>query len=170
MATNQASVIKITENQKKKLTQIQAGTHSPLHLKLRSEIILLASEGNSNNTIERTMQISGETVTQWRNRYAQAGKELALIESENPRNLRASIEKVLSDEPRSGKPPTFTDEQVACIIAVSCQSPEELGLPFSHWTSSSLRDEVIKRGIVSSISAMQIGRFLKRERSKTTSS
>ena len=168
MARLQAATIKLTEQQEKILKQLQVGTHTAMHLKIRSEIILLASQGYTNNGIEKEMGIHGETITKWRNRYAQAQTELASVESETPRKLRNHIEKTLSDEQRSGKPPTFPDEVVACIIAISCQKPEESGLPFSHWTPTLLRDEVIKRGIVTSISATQISRFLKRERFKTT--
>ena len=151
------------------LTQLQNSTHSPLHFKQRAKIIMLAYEGYSNNAIERIMEIHGETVTKWRTRYASAYQELAATETENSRKLRERIETILSDKPRSGKPPTFKDEQVACIIALSCEQPDKLGLPFSHWTPELLRQEAIKRGIVSSISAMQISRFLKRKRIETPS-
>ena len=170
MARKQAQEIRISESQKKILTQMQSGTHSPQHYKQRAEIVLLASKGYSNNDIERMLMISGETITKWRNRYAANENELRKTEEENPRKLRSNIEKILSDEQRSGRSATFTDEQVACIIAMSCQKPEELELPFSHWTPELLKDEAIKRGIVSSISTSQVRRFLKRERSKAASS
>ena len=169
MARNQAVELNLSAAQEKILQQLLKGTHSPQHYKQRAEIILLASQGNSNNKIERMLNIHGETVTKWRNRYAGAEKELALTEEENPQKLRSAIEKVLSDEQRRGRTPKFTDEQVACIIALSLQKPEELGLPFSHWTISSLRDEVINRGIVAYISTTQVHSFLKGARYKATS-
>jgi len=170
MANNQAVAVNLSEKQEKILEQLHVGSHSPLHYKLRSKIILLASKGKSNNEIERTMQIGGEMITLWRNRFAAAENELALTEAENPRKLRSVIEKLLSDEPRSGKPPKFKDEQVACIIALSLQKPDEIELPFSHWTPALLKDEAIKRGIVSSISESQVRCFLKGKRFKATSS
>ena len=170
MAKNQAQEVKISESQKRILTQLQTGTHSPQHYKQRAEIVLLASKGYSNNEIERMLKISGETITKWRNRYVANENELRKVEEETPRKLRSNIEKILSDEQRSGRSATFTDEQVACIIAMSCQKPEELELPFSHWTPELLKDEAIKRGIVTSISTSQVRRFLKRERFKATSS
>ena len=170
MAKNQAKEIRLSDSQKKILTQMQTGTHNPQHYKQRAEIVLLASKGYSNNEIERMQKISGETITKWRNRYAANEKELEKIEEENPRKLRSTIEKIMSDEQRSGRSATFTDEQVACIVAMSCQKPEELGLPFSHWTPELLKDEAIKRGIVSTISTSQVRRFLKRKRFETASS
>ena len=166
---NQAREIKLSESQQKILTQIQTGTHSPQHFKQRAEIVLMAGAGYSNNEIERKLAISGETITKWRNRYGANKKELAKTEEENPRKLRNKIEKVLSDEHRSGRKATFTDEQVACIIAMSCQKPDDLGLPFSHWTPESLKEEAKRKGIVTTISASQVRRFLKRERIKATS-
>ena len=167
---NQAREIKLSENQRKILVQLQAGTHRPQHFKQRAEIVLMASSGKSNNEIERILKIRGETVTKWRNRFAGNAIELAKLEEENPLKLRSSIEKVLSDERRSGRAATFTDEQVACIIAMSCQKPEDLGVPLSHWTPELLKNEAIHRGIVPTISTSQVRRFLKRERFKATPS
>ena len=168
MYKTQASEIKLSEKQKRVLIQLKNGTHSPLHLKQRAEIILLANERNSNNEIERKMGINGETVTKWRDRYSNENEELLRIEIETPKKLKESLKKILSDAQRSGAPTTFNDEEVACIIALGCEKPVDLGLPFSHWSPSLLREEVIKRGIVKSISATQISRFFKRERFKAT--
>jgi len=170
MPRPQAQEVKLSKKQGEILKQLHSGTHSPQHFKQRAEIVLMASQGYSNNDMERELQISGETITKWRNRYAANEMELATTEDENPRKLRSVIEKVLSDEPRSGKPAKFTDEQVACIIAMSLQKPDELGLPFSHWTPELLKDEAIKKGIVPSISTSRVRVFLKRERFKSTSS
>lgn len=163
----QAPSIMLSEKQEKILMQLRNGTHSQLHLKRRSEIILLAYEGKSNHFIAKKTGLARGTVIAWRNRFFSAKEELAKVETETPRKLRAAIEAALSDEQRAGAPATFTDEQVACIIALSCEEPAQLGLPFSHWTPTLLREECIRRGIVSSISAMQIGRFLKRKGFKT---
>jgi transposase len=169
MAKKEAMRVDLSERQQKILTEMKHGTHMPSHYRQRAEIIILANEKYSNNEIERKMGIHGETITKWRNRYAGAKEELVKIETDEPLKLRSCIKSVLSDAPRPGKPATFTDEQVACIIAMSCQDPSEYKLPFSHWTSALLREEAIKTGIVVSISTMQISRFLKREGFKTTS-
>ena len=162
--------ITLNEHEKSILTEMKSGSHTPLHLKKRSEIILMASEGESNIGISRQVQMNRENVTKWRNRYATSSAELRKTAGETPRKLRSIIEKILSDAPRSGAPSTFTDEQVACIIALACELPESLGLPFSHWSPSLLRVEVINRGIVESISAVHVGRFLKGARLKAAPS
>jgi transposase len=47
------------------------------------------------------------------------------------------------------------------ILAVACEPPEKSGRPITHWTAHELADEVIKRGIVPSISVTQVGRYLR---------
>jgi hypothetical protein len=170
MPKKQAKEIKLNEHERAILTQMKNGTHTEEHLKKRSEIILRASAGESNRNISRETKIDRGSVREWRNRYAKASEELSKTESETPKKLRVLIEQVISDAPRSGAPSTFTDEQIACIIALACELPESLGLPFSHWSPSLLRKEVIDRGIVESISAVHIGRFLKGARFKASSS
>jgi putative transposase len=169
MPRREAAKITLSDKEREILTKINTGTHTAMNLIKRSGIILLAEKGESNNRIEKVLQIHGETVTQWRNRYAQAHEELVRVEKEEPRKFRAAIEKTLSDAPRPGTPPTFTDEQVACIIALACEKPEQLDLPFSHWTPTLLREEIIKSGVVKDISAMHVSRLLKRARIKASS-
>lgn len=167
MPWKEAVRIKLSEREEKILIQIKNGTHSAYHLKKRSEIVLPANGGESNNSIERELGISGETVTKWRNRYAESHEEITKTETETPKKMRTAIEAVLSDASRPGTPATFTDEQVACILALACEEPKNSELPFSHRTPGLLQKEVIKRGIADSISAVHIGRFLKRKRSET---
>ena len=48
------------------------------------------------------------------------------------------------------------------IVAIACEPVAESERPVTEWTARELADEAIKRGIVSSISTRQAGRFLKR--------
>ena len=75
----------------------------------------------------------------------------------------------MSDAHRSGSPGKFSAEQVAQIIAIACEVPQDSGYPVSHWTAQEIALEAEKRGIVNSISERQVGRFLKRGGSTTTS-
>jgi hypothetical protein len=54
-----------------------------------------------------------------------------------------------------------TAEPIAAILAVACEPPEDSVRPESHWIQPELTREVIKRGIVESISARHVDRFLK---------
>ncbi len=74
--------------------------------------------------------------------------------------LMEQISTVLSDEARPGGPATFGVEQIVEIVAVACELPTSSGRPISHWTPRELADQVVKRGIVTSISPRSVGRFL----------
>ena len=164
-----ASQIVLSEKQRKILNEMAKGTHTALHLKIRAQIILNAAQDWSNNKIEEHMQISPRKVRRWRDRYSIMWEELEQVERETPHKLRRTIEAILSDEQRPGGPPTFSNEQVAAIMAMACEDPAKFDLPISHWTPSLLQIEVIKIGIVESISVRQIGRFLKRKGITATS-
>ncbi len=47
------------------------------------------------------------------------------------------------------------------VLAVACEPPEKSGRPITHRTAHELADEVVKRGIVDSISTTQVGRYLR---------
>jgi transposase len=161
MQRYEASQIHLSEKQRRILEDYSKSTHQPQHLKIRAEIVLQAARGMSNNAIERNMGISARRVKCWRDRYSESQVKLTIIEEETPHKLRSAIIETLSDEQRPGAPMTFRAEQVAAIIALACEDPIELGLPFSHWSSASLQREAIARGIVASISSRQVSRFLK---------
>lgn len=77
-----------------------------------------------------------------------------------PQRLREAILDALSDAPRPGAPAKFTTEQVSQIVAVACEPPDLSGRPINHWTVRELRDEVLARKIVETISRAQVGRIL----------
>jgi len=47
---------------------------------------------------------------------------------------------------------TFSLEQILQLFAIACEKPEDYERPISHWTARELAEEVIKQGIVLSIS------------------
>lgn len=59
-----------------------------------------------------------------------------------------------------GAPATFTLEQITQLYALACAPPEQYGRPISDWTPGELADELIKQGIVESISPRHVGRLL----------
>ena len=89
----------------------------------------------------------------WRNRwYGFAG--IALDE--------LSISERLEDGPRPGKPTTISPEQVCRIVALACEAPAQSGRPISQWTGREIADEIMRRGIVDTISPRHAERLLKR--------
>jgi transposase len=152
----------ITEQQQEILRTLSRSTTASSRLRQRSSIILMAFDGLLNQAIAEAVGLVRRQVGRWRRRWANAWEQLILIECcESHARLRRAIEAVLSDEPRPGAPGKFTPEQVTQILAVACEPPEKSGRPITHWTGHELADEVVKRGIVASISPSQVGRYLR---------
>ena len=154
--------VTITERQHDILETIHNAPTASSQLRQRATIILLAFQKWGNEEIATEVALSRRQVSTWRRRWADAWQRLIRIEcTQTQAALRRAIEQVLHDEPRSGPPGKFTPEQIVAILAVACEPPEKSGRPITHWTAKELADEVIKRGIVPSISVAQVGRYLR---------
>jgi len=157
-----AKVVAVNEAEGRILEQITRETKSRAGLVKRSQIILgaAAAAGLSITAQAKALGMERNSVQKWRERWqaAQARRGVALETGK----LREAIEETLADQARSGVPPTFSAEQIVQIVALACEPLEASGYPISHWTPKDVARESIKRGIVSSISERQVGRFLKR--------
>jgi putative transposase len=154
------NVIRLTARQRSILEHIVRSPQSPQCLALRSKIILLADEGLRNQHIADDLGVYVQTPTLWRGRWFAAAERLAAAESTD-KELELLVREVLSDSARTGRPFTFMPEQVCQIIALACESPAASGRPITHWTTTALADEAMKRGIVDKISPRSVGRLLK---------
>ena len=165
-----AARITITERQQEVLQTMTRSSTCAQAMAQRARMILLAFAKRTNEEIADILGCERHAVGIWRGRWAEDFERLVLVECcEGIPALRRAIEEVLSDLPRSGCPGKFTAEQVAQILAVACELPEACERPVTHWTPRELADEVVQRGIVESISARQVGRFLKYSRTATAS-
>jgi transposase len=161
MAGNAAKVV-ISERQQKVLRKFSTATTLAKRLVQRATIILLAFSGLANQHIALQVGLGRCQVGLWRRRWQDSFANLIRIECcEDPPALRKAIEDVLADEPRPGCPGKFTAEQLTQLIALACEPPEKSGRPITHWTGKELADEAIARGIVESISASQVNRYLR---------
>ena len=59
-----------------------------------------------------------------------------------------------------GRPARFTPVQVAEVKALACELPAETGAPLARWSCPELAREAVTRGIVASISASTVRRWL----------
>ncbi len=82
----------------------------------RARIIRRASLGEMAPTIAAALGLTAYTVREWIKRF-------------NTQGLAG-----LADQPRAGRPPTYTPEQVAAVIATALTDPKTLDLPFASWT------------------------------------
>lgn len=143
-----ATPIRLTENERKELEKLVNRPSTPQQLAQRGRIILKAAAGKSHGEIARELEIGKEMSRRWRRRW----QELRERETE--------VRQRLEDAPRPGTPATFSLEQITQLYALACSSPEEYGRPISHWTPRELAEEMVKQGIVKSISPRHVGRLL----------
>ena len=178
--------IMLTPTQRETLQRLERRQRSSQQLVRRVRIVLEAASGANNTRIARLLGIDRGQVRTWRKRWLECAPRLIAAEeaakekagqdvddrhrSTNGVLITEVVQEALADEPRPGTPPTFTPEQVVRIVALACEDPrEDSGRPITHWSTAELADEAVKRGIVGSISARSVGRFLGRGGSEASS-
>lgn len=125
----------------------------------RARIVLLAADGLNNSEIARQLTLEPDTVRLWRQRWLSVtGATLADL----------PVAARLADAPRSGTPARITPEQVCRIMALACEAPSASGRPISQWSTTELAAEIMRRGIVDTISPRHAARLLKRGISSRT--
>jgi putative transposase len=149
MPARKALPIPLSSEHERELKALVRAHSTPQKLAERARIILLAASGLGVDETARRLEIWRKTASTWRHRWQNA-------------DATAGVAARLNDAPRSGAPATFTPEVICKIVALSCEDPEALDLPLSHWSQSELARQAVQRGIVDSISHGSVGRFLKR--------
>lgn len=157
-----AAKVTVSEKQWAILDELSRSRSFPEGVKRRATIIVLAFQGLLNEEIAPQVGLNRQQVGVWRQRWRDGWDALCVWECSEPWHLRKGILELLSDAPRPGSPGRFTAEQVAQVVALACESPELSGRPITRWTHRELRDEILKRKIVESISVSQVGRFLRK--------
>jgi transposase len=147
MARCAAAPVCVSTKHRRRLEAIVRQHHAPQSLVLRARIILMASDGVGVRETARKLEVGRATVQRWRKRWRTSEGE--------------RFPERLSDAPRPGTPPTFQPEQICQVIALACEPPNASGRPFTHWTQGSLATAASEDGIVESISAHSVGRFLR---------
>ena len=156
-----AARVRVSEKQLAILQELSRSRTEAKGIVRRALILVLGVQGLLNEQIAAEVGLNRQQVGIWRQRWREAWDALCAWECTEPRRLREAVLEVLSDAPRPGCPGKITGEQVARILAVACESPKLSGRPITRWTHRELRDEVVRRGIVASLSVAQVGRYLK---------
>jgi transposase len=155
----QPPTITLTEAERQGLQQLIQRHSTPQQIALRARIILLAAAGQNHAQIAQTLNVSIDMARLWRQRW------LAL----QPITLEdLSLAERLDDLPRPGTPPRLTADQICQIERLACEKPEQSERPISQWTGREIADELLKRGIVDTISPRHAARLLKRGASSPT--
>lgn len=167
MSWSKKRTIELSIKQEAILTEItKAHTSTQVH-KVRAQIILFAAQGYTQKRTVVELSSTHETVNYWKKRWHESyAVALAYDDELKGSAYRKAIVQILSDKPQPGCPGKFTEEQICQIMNVACETPEESGLPLSHWTLSELASELVRRKIVESISTSQLCVFLKSGRNK----
>jgi transposase len=155
-----AAKVRVSEKQWAVLQEFSRSRTVAKGIVQRALILVRGVQGLLNEQIAVEVGLNRQQVGVWRQRWREAWDSLCVWECTEPHRLREAILEVLADAPRSGSPGKVTAEQVAQILAVACESPKLSGRPITRWTHRELRDEVIKRKIVASLSVAQVGRYL----------
>ncbi|MBD2127014.1 helix-turn-helix domain-containing protein [Microcoleus sp. ZQ-A2] len=148
MARLTPKTLNLSDGELEQLQQLINKHNTPQQIALRAKIILMASDGQNHREIARSLEINRQTARLWRNRW---------LETES---LNLSVFQRLQDSERVGAPVKFSMEQVIGLFALACSPPEDYGRPISHWTARELTDEIIKQGIIESISVRHVVRLL----------
>ena len=156
-----AAPVKIPEAIQPILLKFAKSRTLPARQVQRANIILLASEGLNNMQISKQVGLGQDSVSKWRGRFISVLPLLQEVAEKDFSHLEETVSSFLNDYPRPGQPSHYTDEQIIKILEIACRSPEDFGYEASHWSLKLLVDVVIKEGIVDSISAKTISRFLK---------
>lgn len=148
MAKLTPKTLNLSEDERIQLQQLSDRHNTPQQIARRARIILMASEGQNHREIARKLDINRQMARLWRNRWLETnGKDLSILQR-------------LQDQERVGAPVKFSMEQVIELFALACSPPEDYGRPISHWSSRELAEEIIKQGIIESISVRHVGRLL----------
>ena len=118
----------------------------------------LHEQDNIISAVSRLQSCSWAVVSRCKNHWegyisALPAIEAKVVSKELPKyELYLGVCRALSDGFRSGCPSKFSAETYCSILAVALEYPTKSGHKITHWSLSTLKSEVEKRGIVSSIS------------------
>jgi putative transposase len=151
--------VDLTADERRELEKLVRRHTTGQQLADRARIILLAADGLNNGEIARQVALEPDTVRLWRQRW---------LRVTGVGRAELSVMARLADAPRSGTPARITPEQVCRIMALACEAPGESGRPISQWSTTELAAEIVRRGIVATISPRHAARLLKRGISSRT--
>jgi transposase len=106
----------LTEEERPEVEKLAHSRTAPARRVERARIIWYASQGQSAPAVAEQLRLDAYTARGWIRRFNAEG--LAGLE----------------DRPRAGRPPTYSPEQVAAVVAAALTAPKALGLPFACWT------------------------------------
>jgi transposase len=106
----------LTDQEREALRRrVQART-APARAVERARMVWAVAQGERVPAVARRLGVGADVVRGWIKRFTTEGLP------------------GLEDRPRSGRPVTYTAEQVGQVLATAATKPQRLGLPFGAWT------------------------------------
>ena len=121
MANHPAPPLSVSESDLEILRALVRARTTEQRLVQRARIVLHAAQGTPNRTIAAEVRVAPMTVLLWRTKYARDG--LA----------------GLADEPRPGRPPTYSREDRDRVIALTLEPPSD---GTTHWSARRLGERL----------------------------
>ena len=121
----------LSDEERETLLRWSRRAKSSQALALRSRIVLACADGVDNKSVAGQLGCSAVTVGKWRGRFVQSGLD------------------GLVDEPRPGRPPSITSDQVEEVVVATLESTPKNA---THWSRAKMADR-------SGLSKSTIGRI-----------
>lgn len=129
-------MLKLKEEDKKKIRDIIRKGKNDARVIYRANALNLRSKGYTFIEVANILEITSKTASNIEQNYEEGG-----------------LEKALYEDPRPGQPIVIDDRVKSHIVATVCSEPPE---GFDRWTLLLLQDEIVKNGIIDSISLESI--------------
>lgn len=127
------AVLEVSDDERDQLLRWSRRAKSAQALALRSRIVLGCADGLSNRDVAERERVNQATVGKWRRRFVEARLD------------------GLSDDPRPGRPPSITAEQVEDVVVATLESTPANA---THWSRTKMAERT-------GLSASTIGRIWK---------
>jgi len=135
----------------------------PQYKKQRVRAVLAAATGLPNKDIAAQIAFNRNDVGKWRKRWAKAHQDWQQSDPELRPKLNARLAlRWLDDAQGRGRKNEITLEQRAKIAGLAQETPEQYGIPVTHWTLNHLKEVAVKQGIIDKISRVSVHRILKK--------
>jgi transposase len=135
-------ILKLTKTERQKLQELVCKGENKARVITRARILLLSGQGWDDQKVAEALQIGRATVERIRRRA-----------------VRESVEMALVDRPRPGSERKFNAKQEAQLVAIACSDPPP---GRKRWTIRLLVEEVVKQGVVDTISFETVRRVVKK--------